>query len=226
MRRYQPIFMLLLTLAVGAMFLIRVPQGQDAELRAKDRQIANLQATIAFYQSQPTPLPTATPSPTPDPLLLTPTPPPISIPTPIQNAPLTAAPSSGSRAVRVDASLSVDAAGCAISPSSSFSPTDTIYGVATLADMQSGDELVVRFTYDTTNQVIYEETFTIRQAGSYCRWYVVEPDALGWGAGSYTVSYQVNDSPPVTITYTVQDGGSIPALDPAATEEAMMEDGS
>lgn len=195
-------FMLIVTVAVGFFFLITVPTGGE-KVRILETQVAALQATNNSLEGRVTP--TATASPTVDTTLnavvndnlvataFTAT------PTQIPTQPI--AVTSGARVVSVQASASVDSAGCATTAASSFAPFDTIYGVAMLADMTVGTTLSVSFTHG--DQVIYEENFTIQEAGSFCRWYTIEPDAVGWEAGSYTISYTVDGNPPVTTTYTV-----------------------
>lgn len=202
MRESLSWFMLIVTIAVGFFFLITVPTGGE-KVRILETQVAALQATNNLLEGRITPSPTA--SPTVDPTLnaavndnlvataftATPTLEPVQLP------PVT----TGARVETVQVSTSVDSAGCAISPAVAFAPFDTIYGVAVLADMEVGTTLSVQFTYG--EQVIYEETFTIQMAGSFCRWYTIEPDAAGWETGSYRVSYTVNDNPPITTVYTI-----------------------
>jgi hypothetical protein len=116
----------------------------------------------------------------------------------------------------VEASTQVDPrTGCAVNPASVFTSSDTIYGVATLAEMRAGDTIVVQFSQEGTGAIIYEETFTIQEGGSYCRWYVIRPDAAGWEAGTYRISYTVNANLPIVATY------SITANAPVATEDSM-----
>lgn len=109
---------------------------------------------------------------------------------------------SGPRVVRVDASLSVSADGCAMNPASGFTTFDTIYGVVTVADMQSGNTLSVQFI-SADGSIIYEDGFTVTVPGSFCRWYTIEPDSEGWMAGTYTISYTINNGTPVSTTYTI-----------------------
>jgi hypothetical protein len=207
MRQTQMIFMVLLTIAVGASFVIqRAPK--DDRVTELQTQVAMQQETITFLQAQPPPLPSPT-----DPLTSGVLQPPIPSPTttvPVQApanplpTPNAQAVTSGARVSRVETSLDVAPSGCAVSPQTTFESTDTIYGIATLSDMAAGDNIIVQFMYDTEATLIYEESFTVTEPGSFCRWYTVEPDELGWGAGAYSVSYTVNNNPPVSATYSVQ----------------------
>ncbi len=203
MREMASWFMLIVTLAVGFYFLITVPTGGE-KVEILETRVAGLQATNDLLLGRVTQSPTA--SPTIDATLnavvndslaattnpATPTP---DIPQPV------VVESSGPRVTAVQVSTSVDGVGCAVNPTTTFTAFDTIYGVAVLADMEVGINLVVSF--DFGDQVIYQENFTVQVPGTFCRWYKIQPDAVGWEAGTYTVSYTVNDSPPVTTTYTI-----------------------
>jgi hypothetical protein len=227
MKAYQVFLMLILTVAVGALFVFGVPQNESAQVATLSAMVTMQQQTIQFLQQQPTTASTATPQ------LATPTDSFLQAPVPTTQAnnfvptPLVTFPPfpgdgevSGSRVVNVQTALNVTEDGCISSPQSTFSPTDTIYGVVLVADTVAGDQLSVSFNYDTGNILIYEDSFTISDGGSFCRWYTVEPDSVGWSGGTYTVSYQLNDSAPVTTTYSISmnDGGV-----PEATEETMTE---
>lgn len=203
MREMASWFMLIVTLAVGFYFLITVPTGGE-KVEILETRVAGLQATNDLLLGRVTQPPTA--SPTIDATLnavvndslaattnpATPTP---DIPQPV------VVESSGPRVTAVQVSTGVDSAGCAVNPTTTFAAFDTIYGVAVLADMEVGINLAVSF--DFGDQVIYQESFTVQVPGTFCRWYKIQPDAAGWEAGTYTVSYTVNDSPPVTTTYTI-----------------------
>jgi hypothetical protein len=215
------IFMVLLTIAVGASFVIqRAPK--DDRVTELQTQVAMQQETITFLQAQPPPLPSPT-----DPLTSGVLQPPIPSPTataPVQANPLPTpnaqAVTSGARVSRVETSLEVAPSGCAVSPQTTFESTDTIYGIATLSDMAAGDNIIVQFMYDTNNELIYEESFAVTEPGSFCRWYTVEPDELGWGAGAYSVSYTVNNNPPVSAPYSVQ---AAPSINPSGGGDFMEE---
>jgi hypothetical protein len=230
MRNYQTFFMLLITLAVGALFMIRRPNPQNQQIANLQTLTAGQAATIAFWERQPTDIPSPTPpsgpSSTPSPLP-SPTPAPglgpvilATLPNAQSNPPTDFIRSTGARIVSVQASLSVDAAGCAISPATNFAPSDTIYGVVTLADVAAGDQLAVRFSYQSDGGVIYEDQFSIQEGGSFCRWYTVQPDELGWEAGSYLISYQLNGAAPSELIYNIGAGAALPA----PTADAMTND--
>jgi len=221
MQGYQTLFMLLLTLAVGVMFLIKVPAPQDAEIAQLETMIAIQQATIQYLQVQPTAAPTATPVATLD--AVGENPPPTSAPVPfLSPTPNLVTSPSGKRIVSVQTAREVSADGCAPNPITTFAAFDTIYGVVSLAEVTTGDALQVIFYHDTGGTLIYEESFTIQAPGSFCRWYVVEPDELGWDSGDYTVSYQLNSDPPLVATYTIA-GGAAP---PVSAEGDMMDEES
>ncbi|MBZ0305991.1 MAG: hypothetical protein K8I82_07985 [Anaerolineae bacterium] len=198
--------MLIVTLAVGFYFLITVPTGGE-KVTILETRVAALQATNDLLSGRVTA--STTPSPTIDSTLNaavndnfvattsveTPT---VDIPQPV--APVEAI--SGPRITSVQASTSVDSAGCAVNPATTFAAFDTIYGVAMLAEMQTGTSLAVSFTFG--EQVVYEETFMIEVPGTFCRWYKIQPDAVGWEAGTYTISYTVNGAAPVTTSYTIE----------------------
>lgn len=222
-RSIQSFFMLLLTIAVGMVFIIRT-NPRDQEIAVLETQNASLRTQIAFIQIPPTAtrgfrptlaatntidplLPTVEgiPSATIDPLLPT-----IEATLPsgsvegIPAFPTTAAPASqGPAIISVEASLEADVNGCAVNPRTVFTNFETIYGVGRFAGMRSGDQITVRFFYNDTSALIYEDSFTVAIAGDFCRWYTVEPDELGWDIGSYSIAYQINEQPPSTLDYTV-----------------------
>ncbi|MFP4323166.1 MAG: hypothetical protein ACLFTK_11995 [Anaerolineales bacterium] len=275
MRILQSIFMLALTVAVAGVFLFHTsPEDQEvANLRATVRA---QEATLTFWERQPTVLPSPTPAgdeaenapaegfvsvpgsdvsptpgiqfPTPTPILATSAP--AANPGTVGNTSTAANPvtsgnadstpnpggttsnttTTGARITRVDAASQVDGAGCAISPQNSFATFDTIYGVATLAEMAIGDTLAVRFN-GPDNTLIYEESFTVQIAGDFCRWYVIEPDSEGWADGSYTISYTINGTQTRSASYTVGGGGGggaaadgNPLAPPLGGEDDQMND--
>jgi hypothetical protein len=223
MKTYQIVLMLILTLLVGVLFVRGVPRDENAQIATLSAIVTRQQQTIQFLQQQPTLPPTTTPPPVTVTATLVSVPSGLSVPTPLVTFPPFPS-ETGGRIVNVQTALEVTTEGCVTSPQSSFAPTDTIYGVVLLADVAVDDQLNVRFTYETGSQLIYEDTFVIREPGSFCRWYTVEPDSLGWEAGDYTVSYQLNDAQPVSASYSItREEPATPP--PEVTEEAMMEEG-
>lgn len=234
MKGVQTIFMILLTLAVGALFLIRTPTDQEQQLHAIQTVAAQQQSTINYWENQPTEIPVS-PSPQSNPTSETVTSPvitPLGNPTsPAAIAPTfaafptalptldPAANATGPRIVTVQASLQVDANGCATNPATTFGFLDTIYGVVTLAEAQVGDTLNVQFLYETGGQMVYEDSFVISEGGSFCRWYTVQPDTAGWAAGSYSISYQLNTNPPVELDYNISSGGGAIGSDTTTGED-------
>ncbi len=205
MREIASWFMLIVTLAVGFYFLITVPTGGE-KVTILETRVAALQATNDLLLGRVTP--SSTPSPTIDATLnaavndsfvATTS---VETPTLDMPQPVTTIETSGPRITSVQASTSVNSAGCAVNPATTFAAFDTIYGVAALADMETGTTLAVSFTFG--EQVIYEETFTIEVPGTFCRWYKIQPDAVGWEAGTYTISYTVNGATTVTASYTIE----------------------
>jgi hypothetical protein len=230
MKGIQTIFMILLTLAVGALFLIRTPSDQERQLNAAQTVIAQQGATISFWENQPTEIP-ASPAPqitnTPEVLTANPIAPAnpstggaapavaptfAAFPTPLPTSD-PAASAIGPRVVSVQASTQVDANGCALNPATTFGFNDVIYGVVSLAETQVGDTLLVQFTYETGGQTVYEDQFVISEGGDFCRWYTIEPSSTGWAAGSYSIRYQLNTNPPVELDYNIAGGGGATGAD-------------
>jgi hypothetical protein len=194
-------FMLIATLIVGFYFLITVPTSSEQVLLLETR-VAQLQGTNDRLQGRITPE-GITPSPTVDEGAEATA---ITIPTATQPfaspTPIVRQPTSGPRVVSVQATTTTDEnTGCATAPGTQFQVFDTIYGVAQLADMEVGTVLTVEFNGPAG--VIYTETFTIEEGGTYCRWYRIVPDETGWPVGDYAISYTVNSNPPVTLDYTI-----------------------
>lgn len=232
MRGLQTLFMLLITIIVGVVFIARTaPTDDQLQIQTLEAMVLIQQETIVYLQATPT---RVVPTVDPDTIVLpestTPANQPSSVsiesPTPLPDL-------TGGQIASVLVSQSIDNNDCADNPQSAFAPFDTLYGVVDLVDTENGDVLQVRFTYDDATQVIYEESFTIQVGGSYCRWYVVEPDGEGWSPGNYSVSYQVNDQPPVVAAYTITAAAQptpieVEPIDPSSTEENMdaMEDES
>jgi len=143
----------------------------------------------------------------------------LSTPQPVPDDP------NAARIVSVDTSLGVTPQDCADNPQTEFVPTDTIYGVANLANMSSGDQLTVRFEFANPTILIYEDSFSIQQGGDYCRWYIVEPDELGWDQGGYTLTYQINEQEPTIHNYQIVAGAEpIPEAPPADDNMDDMDD--
>jgi hypothetical protein len=92
--------------------------------------------------------------------------------------------------------------------------------VVTLADVVAGDQLAVRFSYQSDGGVIYEDQFSIQEGGSFCRWYTVQADELGWAAGSYLISYQLNGGAASELIYNIGAGAAFPP----PTADAMTND--
>ena len=215
--------MFLLTLAVGALFIFQTAP-QDNRVAELQTLVAGQRGTIQFYERQPTLPPTPTRQATlaaPDAFSsgVNPT----SVPSAIV-IPTTTPQVFGGEVVNVQASRDVNPNGCADSPDTVFEPFDAIYGVATFSNMGIGDIIQVQFNYDSGGSLIYEEEFTIQQPGSFCRWYIIEPDSVGWETGNYSISYRVNQNPPVSVSYQINSASD---EIPDATEEntdAMTEE--
>lgn len=221
-RGLQSLFMLIVTIAVGALFIIRVPPPRDEQIERLERQIEAYETVIAGYQNPPT----ATPGrATVDPNLLAPNPATGGISAPSTNLIITeAAPNlpvptldttlalvqpgantdNGQPMMQsVLTTLEVDPDGCALNPRTVFTTTERIVGVGHFLNMRAGDRITVRFFYNDTSLLIFEEVFTVQLAGNFCRWYDIVPDEIGWDVGSYSVAYQINNDPPVVADFTI-----------------------
>lgn len=239
----QALLMILLTLAVGALFIIRLPTPTNEVIQELETRVARQDATLAYYQSLPTAVPTvdgmqadqsaasdsnfiAVPesAATPEPTIV------IRSTAPSAQGSL---PDSANKVGSVVATTEVAPSGCAVGAADRFEAFDTIYGVAQLQNMAVGDQLRVEFYAESIDTLIYEDDFTIQEGGDYCRWYVIEPDAAGWEAGTYRISYAVNNSTPVSMTYQIV-GSAADFTNPLSTEgegdameeDAMMEEGN
>ena len=224
-RNVQYGIMLLLTLVMGYLFIRQVPDPE--EVTRLKREIASYQTALALYQNPPTGTPTSifavsngtptvapvtTQEPAPPGITQTPafqTPIVISTPITQNNSALTLTPyilpslPSGAQVLSIQLSTQIDQQGCAISPQAVFTPFDTIYGVGQFININQDDQIVTRFQEKTTGAVIAEDFFTVNEGGNFCRWYSIVPDEIGWTPGVYTLSYQINDNPPVTAEYTI-----------------------
>jgi hypothetical protein len=87
------------------------------------------------------------------------------------------------------------------SPTTIFSPTDTIYVSVLTEGQPAGTTLSARWTYED-GQVVSEGRETLASARAATEFHIAKPD--GWPAGRYRVEIGVNDKPGGTREFEVR----------------------